>query len=53
VNGSVDALIDMQAVAAEVFGTLGTSRQIEPISSRISSFDLDAAYCLTQSGPGR
>jgi 2-oxo-3-hexenedioate decarboxylase len=43
----MDALIDIQAVAAEVFGTLGTGRQIEPISSRISSFDLNDAYRVT------
>jgi 2-oxo-3-hexenedioate decarboxylase len=46
-NGSVDAPLDIQAVAAEVFSALDTGRQIEPISSRISSFDLDNAYRVT------
>jgi 2-oxo-3-hexenedioate decarboxylase len=43
----IDALIEIQAVAAEVFGTLDTARQIEPFSSRISSFNLDDAYRVT------
>jgi 2-oxo-3-hexenedioate decarboxylase len=43
-DGNVDGPIDVQAVAAEVFGTLDTGRQIEPLSSRISSFNLDYAY---------
>ncbi|HEY2475335.1 MAG TPA: fumarylacetoacetate hydrolase family protein [Candidatus Cybelea sp.] len=43
-DGNVDGPIDVQAVAAEVFGTLDTGRQIEPLSSRISSFNLDDAY---------
>ena len=43
----MDALIDIQAVAAEVFGTLDTGRQIEPFSSRISSFNLDYSYRVT------
>jgi 2-oxo-3-hexenedioate decarboxylase len=43
----MDALTDIQAVAAEVFGTLDTGRQIEPFSSRISSFNLDCAYRVT------
>jgi 2-oxo-3-hexenedioate decarboxylase len=42
-----DALIEVQAVAAEVFGVLDTGRQIEPFSSRISSFNLDDAYRVT------
>ncbi len=46
-NGSVDAPLDIQAVAAEVLSALDTGRQIEPISSRISSFDLDNAYRVT------
>jgi 2-oxo-3-hexenedioate decarboxylase len=41
---NMDALIEIQAVAAEVFGTLDTGCQIEPFSSRISSFNLDYAY---------
>jgi 2-keto-4-pentenoate hydratase len=44
---NTDALIDVQAVAAEVFGTLDTGRQIEPFSSRISSFNLEDAYRVT------
>jgi 2-keto-4-pentenoate hydratase len=43
----MDALIDVQAVAAEAFATLGTGGQIEPFSWRISSFDLDDAYRVT------
>jgi 2-oxo-3-hexenedioate decarboxylase len=46
-NGRMDALIDIQPVAAEVFSALGTGRQIEPISSRISCFNLDDAYRVT------
>jgi 2-oxo-3-hexenedioate decarboxylase len=46
-DGNMDALIDIQAVAAEVFGTLDTGHQIEPFSSRISSFNLDDAYRVT------
>jgi 2-oxo-3-hexenedioate decarboxylase len=42
-----DALIEIQAIATEVFGTLDTGRQIEPFSSRISSFKLDDAYRVT------
>jgi hypothetical protein len=44
---NTDALIDVQRVAAEVFGTLDTGRQIEPFSSRISSFNLEDAYRVT------
>src|SRR6185369_9175439 len=44
---NMDALIDIQAVAAEVFGTLDTGHQIEPFSSRISSFNFDDAYRVT------
>ena len=43
----MDALIDIQAVAAEAFATLDTGRQIEPFSSRLSSFNLDDAYRVT------
>jgi 2-oxo-3-hexenedioate decarboxylase len=43
----IDALIEFQAVAAEVFGTLDTDLQIEPFSSRISCFNLDDAYRVT------
>ena len=41
------ALIDIQGVAAEAFATLDTGGQIEPFSSRISSFSLDDAYRVT------
>ena len=44
---NADALNEIQAVAAEVFETLYTGRQIEPFSSRISSFNLDYAYRVT------
>ena len=43
----MDALIDIQAVAALAFATLDTGRQIEPFSSRLSSFNLDDAYRVT------
>jgi len=43
----MDALIDVQAVATEAFATLDTGRQIEPFSSRLSSFNLDDAYRVT------
>ena len=43
----MDALIDIQAVAAETFATLDTGGQIEPFSSRLSSFNLDDAYRVT------
>jgi 2-oxo-3-hexenedioate decarboxylase len=46
-NRSMNPRIDIQTVADEVFATLDTGRQIEPISSRISSFDLDDAYRVT------
>jgi 2-oxo-3-hexenedioate decarboxylase len=46
-DDNIDALMGIQAVAAEVFGTLDTGRQIEPFSSRISSFNLDYAYRVT------
>src|SRR6516164_8236372 len=40
----MNALTELQAVAAEAFATLDTGRQIEPFSSRLSSFNLDDAY---------
>ena len=43
----MDTLTDVQAVAAEAFATLDTGRQIEPFSSRLSSFNLDDAYRVT------
>src|SRR5271165_5024310 len=43
----MDAQIDIQAVAAEVFATLDTGRQISSFSSRLSSFNLDDAYRVT------
>ena len=46
-NLKKNAPIDLQAVANEVFVTLGTGRQIEPFSSRIREFDLDDAYRVT------
>ena len=44
---NMDALIDVQAVAAEVFAILDTGDQIQPFSSRSSSFNLDDAYRAT------
>ena len=35
----MNALTELQAVAAEAFATLDTGRQIEPFSSRLSSFN--------------
>ncbi len=35
---------DVHAVAAEVFATLGTGEQVEPVSVRVEGFDLAAAY---------
>jgi 2-oxo-3-hexenedioate decarboxylase len=46
-DDNIDPLMGIQAIAAEVFGTLDTGRQIEPFSSRISSFNLDYAYRVT------
>jgi 2-oxo-3-hexenedioate decarboxylase len=43
----MDPLIDIQGVAAKAFATLNTGRQIEPFSSRLSSFSLDEAYRVT------
>lgn len=43
----VDAVTDLQAVAAEAFGLLDTGRQIAPFSSRLARFDLDDAYRVT------
>jgi 2-oxo-3-hexenedioate decarboxylase len=43
----MDALIDVQAVAAEAFALLDTGGQIEPFSWRICSFNLDDAYRVT------
>jgi 2-keto-4-pentenoate hydratase len=44
---NMHTLIDIQAVAAEVFATLNTGHQIKPFSSRICSFNLDDAYRVT------
>src|SRR5258708_35116963 len=44
---NTNAPIEVQGVAAEVFGTVDTGRQIEPFSSRIPSFNLDDAYRVT------
>ena len=46
-NLDKDAPIDIQAVAYEVFATLGSNRQIEPFSSRIKAFSLEDAYSVT------
>ena len=43
----MNALTELQAVAAEAFATLDTGRQVEPFSSRLSSFNLDDAYRVT------
>jgi 2-oxo-3-hexenedioate decarboxylase len=43
----MNALIDIQAVAAEACAILDMGRQIEPFSSRLSSFNLDDGYRVT------
>ena len=43
----MDAPIDIQAIAAEAFTTLGTGGQIAPFSVRFSSFNLEDAYRVT------
>ena len=41
------AATNLDAVAAELFGLLGTGRQITPLSARHRDFDLDTAYRIT------
>ena len=43
----MDALTELQAIAAEALGALDSGRQIQPFSSRTSSFNLDDAYRVT------
>jgi len=43
----VHALTELQAIAVEALAALDTGRQIEPFSSRISSFSLDDANRVT------
>ena len=43
----MDALTELQAIAAEALAALDTGRQIQPFSSRTSSFNLDDAYRVT------
>jgi 2-oxo-3-hexenedioate decarboxylase len=43
----MDALINIQAVAAEAFTALGTGGQVAPFSSRLPSFNLEDAYRVT------
>jgi 2-oxo-3-hexenedioate decarboxylase len=47
VDYTIGANPNLQAVANEVFATLGTGHQIEPFSSRITEFNLDDAYRVT------
>src|SRR5258708_1933159 len=46
-NGSMDALIDIQAVAAEALAALDSGNQIAPFSVRLSAFGLEDAYRVT------
>jgi 2-oxo-3-hexenedioate decarboxylase len=46
-DGKMDALIDLQAIAAEAFAALDAGHQITPFSARLSAFDLDDAYRVT------
>jgi 2-oxo-3-hexenedioate decarboxylase len=43
----MDALTELQAIAAEALAALDAGRQIQPFSSRTSSFNLDDAYRIT------
>jgi 2-oxo-3-hexenedioate decarboxylase len=44
---SLDAVTDLQAVAAETLDLLDSGRQTAPFSSRLAHFDLDEAYRVT------
>jgi 2-oxo-3-hexenedioate decarboxylase len=46
-NDKSNALVELQAVAAEAFAALETGHQISPFSARVSGFDLDDAYRVT------
>ena len=46
-NSNMNALTELQAIAVEALAALDTGRQIEPFSSRTSSFSLDDAYRVT------
>jgi 2-oxo-3-hexenedioate decarboxylase len=41
------SLLDSHAIAAEAIAALGHGKQVEPFSTRVTGFDLDAAYCVT------
>jgi len=43
----MNALTDLQAIAVEALAALDTGHQIQPFSSRTSSFNLDDAYRVT------
>ena len=43
----MNALTELRAIAVEALAVLDTGRQIEPFSSRLSSFNLDDAYRVT------
>jgi 2-keto-4-pentenoate hydratase len=43
----MDALIDIQEVAAEALAALDTRHQVAPFSARLSAFDLEDAYRVT------
>jgi 2-oxo-3-hexenedioate decarboxylase len=46
-DDSIDALINVQVIAAEAFAALDTGQPISPFSARLSAFDLDDAYRVT------
>ena len=43
----MNALTELQAIAVEALDALDTGNQIQPFSSRTSSFNLDDAYRVT------
>jgi hypothetical protein len=46
-NSNMNALTELQAIAVEALAALDTGRQIQPFSSRTSSFNLNDAYRVT------
>jgi 2-oxo-3-hexenedioate decarboxylase len=46
-DDSIDALINVQAFAAEAFAALDTGHRISPFSARLAAFDLEVAYRVT------
>ena len=46
-NGNINALTELQAIAAEALAALDACHQISRFSARLSAFDLDDAYRVT------